>query len=103
MASSVRVILPSLHARFTYRVTDPRRILSGNEPEALAGLHRLRPAVHVQLVEEPARVGFHRVFADEKCPRNLTRALAARDVLEDLELASRDPEALDRGVVADEG
>src|SRR5262245_13474447 len=55
------------------------RLWSGNQPERLADLDGLGSSIDAQLVEQPARVRLHRVFADEQRAGNLAVAHPRRD------------------------
>src|SRR5882762_1497559 len=65
---------------------------SRDQPGVLADLHGLRPPLGAELIKQPARMGLHRVFADEQPPGNLSIAQPAGYEPENLQLARGDAE-----------
>ena len=73
------------------------RDAQGIRPRVRAGLDGLHPAVDAQLVEQPAGVRLHRIFANEQGLRDLAGAHAAGNVLKDFQFPGRNaqrPDAL---------
>jgi|ERR1700735_1035816 len=75
---------------------------SGYQAEFLAQLDRLRPAFRVELLEEPAGMGLHCIFADEQPSSDLSIAQPRSDESQNLKLARRNAELAHSRLVHDE-
>ena len=67
---------------------------SGQQPEFLAELHRLRPSSSPEFVENTAGMGLNRVLAHKKLLGDLAVDQSTRYQLNDLKLAASDMEIL---------
>src|SRR5579863_3488557 len=71
VSSGAETYLPDVNLSSFFRVIFPAKNkimlwhegLSANQPELLAQLHRLGPTLGPEFIENPAGVGFDRVFA----------------------------------------
>jgi len=75
---------------------------SRKQAEFLAELHRLRPSLSSQFVENTAGVGLDRVLAHRKPPGDLAVAHTLGYQFKDLKLAAGDAEVLSFSLVRDE-